>query len=124
MHPRLSGCRLAGKDLPSPGRRGCKILLDGGETCRDGVPASDKDIMTGGELELTKKAVEELLKPFAELIKRFAGPLADETGNVFGDLVGATVGDRLREYRVKRHIEFCKKLKGMIEEGNVEQRIV
>jgi hypothetical protein len=55
------------------------------------------------------KAVEKLMDPVTELVKRIAGPAADE--------IGLTLADSVKVYRAKRQLKLFEKMSGFVSDA-------
>jgi hypothetical protein len=62
------------------------------------------------------KAVEKLADPVVDIIKKVAGPAAEE--------IGLTIQDSVRVYRAKRQYRLLEKMREFIEEGGYEPKHV
>jgi hypothetical protein len=67
-------------------------------------------------IELSKKAIEELFRPYNDLLLKVAGPIAEEVGGTIR-LLGVY-------YRTKLGIRFLAAVKRMIEEAGFEPKAV
>lgn len=80
--------------------------------------------MTPDQLELAKKALEELFKPYANIIERVLGPTAKEIGDFLGDAVGLSLRDRLHERRTMRQLKFWTTVKTFVEDAGIDPQPV
>jgi len=64
------------------------------------------------EDKLVKAGVEALIQPFADLIKKIAGPAAEE--------IGLTLKDHVRVFRVGRQVRLFERAQEMLKEANLE----
>jgi hypothetical protein len=66
--------------------------------------------------ELTKEAAKEMMKPFADLLLKLTGPLADE--------VGGTIGEAVSYYRLKLRIKLFQKTQRMLKDAGINAQAV
>lgn len=80
--------------------------------------------MTPDELELAKKGIGELFRPYHELIGKILGPAATELGSALGDTIGLLISDPLRCRRLERLARLWQRVKAMLDEARVEPQQV
>lgn len=66
--------------------------------------------------ELVKSGVEAVLKPFADLLDKIAGPAADE--------IGLTVRDTVRVFRIKRQVRLFQRVKEILDKAGIQPQKV
>jgi hypothetical protein len=60
------------------------------------------------------KAVEKLADPVVDIIKKVAGPAAEE--------IGLTLQDSIRVYRAKRQYRLFEKIRDFVKEAGFERK--
>jgi abortive infection alpha-like protein len=64
------------------------------------------------EDKLAKAGLEALMKPFADMLEKIAGPAAEE--------FGLTLKDHVRVFRFERQLRLFERVKEMVAESNME----